>query len=69
MRRIFHLVVCLILVAAFDSASAIDINPSKETVPRSSWDGGGNRFTIFNGDPKRIQRANAVDPKAFDTNA
>jgi hypothetical protein len=47
--------------------SAIDINPSKETVPRNSWDTGGNRFTIFNGDPKRIQRANAVDPKSFDT--
>lgn len=55
------------LVAAFDAASAIDINPSKETVPRSSWDQGGNRFSIFNGDPKRIQRANAVDPKSFDT--
>ena len=27
---------------------------------------GGNHFSIFNGDPKRIQRANAVDPHSFD---
>jgi len=45
---------------------AIDVDPSKQTIPRSSFDTGGNRFSIFNGDPKRIQRANAVDPKAFD---
>jgi hypothetical protein len=51
---------------AFDAASAIDINPSKDNQPPSFWDTGGNRFSIFNGDPKRIQRANAVDPKSFD---
>jgi hypothetical protein len=45
---------------------AIDVNPSKDTIPRSSFDTGGNNFSIFNGDPKRIQRANAVDPQAFD---
>jgi hypothetical protein len=57
----------LMLFAAIEAASAIDISPSKETVPRSSWDTGGNRFSIFNGDPKRIQRANEVNPKSFDT--
>ena len=46
--------------------SAIDVSPSKTTIPRSSFDTGGNNFSIFNGDPKRIQRANAVDPKSFD---
>jgi hypothetical protein len=51
----------------FDAASAIDINPSKNNQPPSFWDTGGNSFSIFNGDPKRIQRANAVDPKSFDT--
>jgi hypothetical protein len=45
---------------------AIDVSPSKNTIPRSSFDTGGNHFSIFNGDPKRIQRANAVDPKSFD---
>jgi hypothetical protein len=58
----------LIGVAAFDGARAIDINPSKNNQPPSFWEsGGGNRFSIFNGDPKRIQRANAVDPGSFDT--
>jgi len=52
---------------AFNAASAIDINPSKDNQPPSFWDTGGNRFSIFNGDPKRIQRANEVDPKSFDT--
>jgi hypothetical protein len=53
-------------LAASDAARAIDINPSKNNQPPSFWDTGGNHFSIFNGDPKRIQRANAVDPKAFD---
>ena len=67
MRRILYPCLGFTLVAAFGAASAIDINPSKTTVPRSSWDTGGNRFSIFNGDPKRIQRANAVDPSSFET--
>jgi len=67
MRRILYPCLGFLLVAACDVASAIDINPSKTTVPRSSWDTGGNRFSIFNGDPKRIQRANAVDPASFET--
>jgi len=53
--------------AAVDAVQAIDINPSKNNQPPSFWDsGGGSSFSIFNGDPKRIQRANEVDPKAFD---
>ena len=67
MRRIFCPFLCLILVIAFGPVSAIDVNPSKDTLPRSAWDSdNGNSFSIFNGDPKRIQRANAVDPKSFD---
>ncbi len=53
-------------LVAWDAARAIDINPSKNNQPPSFWDSGGNSFSIFNGDPKRIQRANEVDPKAFD---
>ncbi len=68
MRRIIWLFLGLITLVAFDKASAVDINPSKDTLPRDAWDSGsGNRFSIFNGDPKRIQRANAVDTKAFDS--
>jgi hypothetical protein len=61
-----HLIISgAVLAIAGGTAFAIDINPSKETIPRSSFDTGGNRFSIFNGDPKRIQRANEVDCKAF----
>ena len=67
MRRILWPFLGILTIVAIDAASAIDINPSKTTVPRSSWDEGGNHFSVFNGDPKRIQRANAVDPKSFDT--
>jgi hypothetical protein len=68
MRRILFPLAALILMAAFDVAPAIDINPSKDNQPPSFWSSGsGNSFSIFNGDPKRIQRANAVDPKSFDT--
>ncbi len=68
MRWIFCLFLCLVTVIAFGSAFAIEVNPSKDTLPASAWDSsGGNHFSIFNGDPKRIQRANAVDPKSFDS--
>lgn len=67
MRRILFSAAILISWAALDGAMAIDINPSKNNQPPSFWDTGGNKFSIFNGDPKRIQRANAVDAKSFDT--
>ena len=68
MRRILFPLAALMMMAAFDAAPAIDINPSKNNQPPSFWESGsGNSFSIFNGDPKRIQRANAVDAKSFDT--
>jgi hypothetical protein len=66
MRRILFLVAAMLGLVAIDAALAIDINPSKNNQPPSFWESSGNRFSIFNGDPKRIQRANLVDPKAFD---
>jgi hypothetical protein len=66
MRSIVCWSTALLLGAGAMHLGAIDINPSKDTIPRSSYDTGGNNFSIFNGDPKRIQRANTVDPKAFD---
>ena len=68
MRRILFPLAALISMAAFNAAVAIDdISPSKNNQPPVFWKGTGNHFSIFNGDPKRIQRANAVDPKSFDT--
>jgi hypothetical protein len=67
MRRIALGGAAIFLGVAGLHLGAIDVSPSKDTIPRSSFDTGGNRFSIFNGDPKRIQRANAVDPTAFDS--
>jgi hypothetical protein len=68
MRRILFSLALLLGVAAWEMAEAIDINPSKDNQPPSFWESGaGNHFSIFNGDPKRIQRANEVDPKSFDS--
>jgi hypothetical protein len=66
MRRILVFLAAGLGLVAIDPAKAIDINPSKNNQPPSFWETGGNRFSIFNGDPKRIQRANAVEPKSFD---
>jgi hypothetical protein len=63
--NIFPLV-ALVLVVAADASLAIDVNPSKNNQPPSFYTDGGRSFSIFNGDPKRIQRANAIDPKSFD---
>jgi len=67
MRRILFPLAAWLGMAAFDTAAAIDINPSKDNQPPVFWQDSGNHFSIFNGDPKRIQRANAVDAKSFDT--
>ena len=67
MRWILFPLAALVSAVAFDAAWAVDVNPSKDNQPPSFWQSGGNKFSIFNGDPKRIQRANEVDPKAFDT--
>ena len=66
MRRIAGWTALFLFSAGMARLAAIDVDPSKTTIPRSSFDMGGNHFSIFNGDPKRIQRANAVDPAAFD---
>jgi hypothetical protein len=67
MRRILFPLAVVMVMVAFDAAPALDINPSKNNQPPSFWETGGNSFSIFTGDPKRIQRANAVDPKSFDS--
>ena len=67
MRRIAFFGATLFLLGGAWNLLAIDVSPSKDTIPRNSFDTGGNKFSVFNGDPKRIQRANAVDPASFDS--
>ncbi len=45
---------------------AIDVDPSKKTVPEKFYNSSGNRFSIFAGDPERIQKANAIDFSDFE---
>jgi hypothetical protein len=45
----------------WQGALAIDVDPSKKTVPRKFFDpGGGKGLNIFAGDPKRVDKANAI---------
>lgn len=54
----------LLLLAA--DLPAIDINPSKSTVPERFYNPpGSKRFDPFAGDPKRVQRANEVKLEDF----
>ena len=66
MRRITLALVGAALLVGPGRLFAIDVSPSKDTIPSSAYEGGGNHFSIFNGDPKRIQRANDVNPRSFD---
>ncbi len=54
----------LALTLALLPARAIDINPSRDNEPDKS-NSTGNRFSIFAGDPNRIQKANTIDFKDF----
>jgi len=56
-------VVLILLIAT--TLSAIDVDPSRSTVPEKFVNPGGKRFSIFAGDPERVQKANEVDVKAF----
>jgi hypothetical protein len=56
----------LFLIAIGVSAGfAQDINPSRQVVPNQFINPPGKRFSIFSGDPERVQRANEVNLKDF----
>lgn len=60
--------ICALTFGGFTApeALAIDISPSKETVPsKFRNNSAGKRFSIFSGDPKRIQRANEIKVSDF----
>ena len=56
----------LIPLAVSASASfAQDINPSRQVVPNQFINPPGKRFSIFAGDPERVQKANEINLKDF----
>ncbi len=44
---------------------AADIRPARRTVPEQFVNPPGKRFSLFSGDPERIQRANEINLKDF----
>lgn len=59
--------VLLMLGLSALSVVAVEIDQSKKTVPDKFVDPGAKRFSIFSGDPQRIQRANAINFSDFET--
>jgi TusA-related sulfurtransferase len=64
MNRLAHRLMLIFLASALPAA-AIDINPSKQTVPDRFINPPGKRFSIFAGDPERVQKVNEVQIKDF----
>ncbi|MDR1191435.1 MAG: hypothetical protein LBK60_07215 [Verrucomicrobiales bacterium] len=55
----------LVVTVSAGSGLCQDINPTKNTVPIQFINPPGKRFSIFSGDPERVQRANEVNLKDF----
>jgi hypothetical protein len=52
-------------LAAIPSLLAVDVSPSRRVVPEKFIDPPGKRYSIFSGDPERVQRANEVNLEDF----
>jgi hypothetical protein len=62
MKRTLAITGTVLLTAA---ALAVDINPNRRTVPEKFINPPGKRFSLFAGDPERVQRANEVNLADF----
>lgn len=65
--RMFHRAVFFLIVGFFIPAIllAADVSPSRDVVPEKFRNPPGKRYSIFAGDPKRVQKANEVQVKDF----
>jgi len=55
----------LLGVCTTSIAIAVDISPSRTVVPEKHRDAPGKRYSIFSGDPERVQKANEVNIQEF----
>jgi hypothetical protein len=62
MKRFFPVFWALALA----SGHAVDVHPSREVQPEKFREPGGKRFSIFAGDPNRIQKANEIKFEDFE---
>jgi hypothetical protein len=60
-----YLLMLLLVLSMGAETRAIDINPGKQTVPDKFINPPGKRYSIFAGDPERVQKANEVNVKDF----
>ena len=54
-----------LLALGVSASFAQDINPSRQVVPNQFINPPGKRFSIFAGDPERVQKANEINFKDF----
>jgi hypothetical protein len=54
-----------LLLASCLCSHAVDINPEKRVIPDKFVNPPGKRYSIFAGDPERVQKANEVNVKDF----
>ncbi|MFZ5807540.1 MAG: BsuPI-related putative proteinase inhibitor [Verrucomicrobiota bacterium] len=60
-----RLLLCLFAAGIALDVCAVEISPSRRVVPESFTNPPGKRFSIFAGDPERVQKANEVKVQDF----
>lgn len=55
----------MLLLAGAVTSWAVDVSPSRRVVPEKFIDPPGKRYSLFAGDPERVQRANEVNLEDF----
>jgi hypothetical protein len=65
--RSFFAAFLLMLMLLSPSLWAIDVNPNRRTIPDKFINPPGKRYSLFAGDPARVQRANEINLKEFKT--
>lgn len=60
-----RLLTWVIGLVAVPTLLAVDVSPSRRVVPEKFIDPPGKRYSLFAGDPERVQRANEVNLEDF----
>jgi hypothetical protein len=65
MKFLTLLLTALLTLSSLSSSPAQNINPSRQTLPDKFVNPPGKRYSIFAGDPERVQKANEVNISDF----
>lgn len=66
MRNFILNLVFVVGISSTAHIQAVDISPSRSVVPEKHRNAPGKRFSIFRGDPERVQKANEVNLSDFE---